>query len=136
MLGTINYFTDCFYLWHVGYCWQEDCVSTLNAGLKVDASQYWLWLWCHYENVHLCKRHTVVCRVFCFWQFASLFLGLATHYRESWYIMCTKWCLQMHKVAFFWITGFLLLLKCTVSYFCNTCVTVVKLNWYFKIKSK
>ena len=41
----------------------------------------------YYEKIHSsqCQRHTVVHRVFCFWKFDLLFLGLATHYRESWY---------------------------------------------------
>jgi len=39
---------------------------------------YWLW---YYENV--CS-YTVVRHAFCFWRFALLFLGLATHYHESW----------------------------------------------------
>jgi len=38
----------------------------------------------YYENVRSCKRHTVVRHAFCFWRFALLFLGLATHYHESW----------------------------------------------------
>ena len=71
-------------------CWlmlaRRLCVY--NAGLKVDAR--WeistVVMMSYYENVCSCKRHTVVRRVFCFWRFALLFLGLATHYHESWYI--------------------------------------------------
>ena len=60
-------------------------VRLYNEGLKVDASQEILTvvMKSNYENVRLCKRHTVVCRAFCFWRFTLLFLGLATHYRES-----------------------------------------------------
>jgi len=56
-----------------------------NAGLKVDASQEILTvvMMSYYKNVRLCKRLTVVRRAFRLWRFALLFLGLATHYRES-----------------------------------------------------
>ena len=44
----------------------------------------------YYENVRLCKRHTVVRHAFCFWRFTLLFLDLATHYHESWLVSLTK----------------------------------------------
>ena len=58
-----------------------------NAGLKVGARREisTVVMMSYYENVRSCKRHTVVRRAFCFWRFTLLFLGLATHYRESWY---------------------------------------------------
>ena len=46
-------------------------------------------------------------------------------------LMCTKWCLQIHRVALLWTTVLSLLLKCTVGYFCST---VIKLNWSIIIK--
>jgi len=51
-----------------------------NAGLKVDASREILTVVMtpHYKIVPSCKRHAVVCHVYCFWRFALLFLGLAT----------------------------------------------------------
>jgi len=69
-------------------CWlmlaRRLCVY--NADLKIDTSQEILTvvMMSYYENVHSCKRHTVVHHTFCFWRFTLLFLGLATHYRESW----------------------------------------------------
>jgi len=69
-------------------CWLmlERRLCVYNVGLKVDTSQEILTvvMMPYYENVHSCKRHTVVHRAFCFWRFALLFLGLATHYCESW----------------------------------------------------
>jgi len=59
---------------------------TYNAGLKVNAAREILTviMMSNDENVRSCKRHTVVRRVFCFWQSLCLpFLDLATHYRES-----------------------------------------------------
>ena len=70
-------------------CWLmlERRLCVYNAGLKVDASQEILTVITmhYYENVCLCKRHTVIYRVFCFWRFALLFLCFTTHYCESWY---------------------------------------------------
>jgi len=43
----------------------------------------------YYKNICLCKKHTVVRRGFCFWQFTMLFLCLMTCYHESWY--CYIW---------------------------------------------
>jgi len=75
-------------------CWlmlaRRLCVY--NAGLKVDTSGEILTvvMTSYYENVRSCKRHIVVCRALCFWRFTSLFLGLATHYCQSWSICyCT-----------------------------------------------
>jgi len=75
MLGMTNYLTDCFYLWGVNV-YKKFCVC--NAGLKVDAAREILTviLTSNDENVRLCKRHTVVRRVFCFWR--SLFPFLAS----------------------------------------------------------
>ena len=63
----------------------ERRLCVYNVGLKVDTSQEILTavMRSYYENVSSGKRHTVVRRAFCFWQFALLFLVLATHYRES-----------------------------------------------------
>jgi len=49
-----------------------------NVGLKVDMSRE---IDCGYVILQK-HAHTIVRRVFCFWQFALLFLGLVTHYRE------------------------------------------------------
>jgi len=68
-------------------CWlmlaRKLCVY--NAGLNIDASReiFTVVMTSYYENVRSCKRHTVVHRAFRFSRFALLFLGLATHYRES-----------------------------------------------------
>jgi len=75
----------------LGPCWERQTTSLIafifgmlarklsvhNAGLKVDASQEILTvvMTSYYENVHSCKRHTVVCRVFCFWQLLCSFLA-------------------------------------------------------------
>ena len=63
----------------------ERRLCVYNAALKVDASREILIvvMTSYYENVRSCKRHTAVRRVFCFWRFALLVLGLATHYHES-----------------------------------------------------
>jgi len=65
----------------------ERRLCVYNAGLKVDASEEILTgvMTSYYENVRSCKRHTVVRRVL-FLRCALLFLGLSTHYRESWYL--------------------------------------------------
>jgi len=44
-------------------------IVCLQCRLKVDASQEILTvvMMSYYENVRLCKRHTVVCPAFCFW---------------------------------------------------------------------
>jgi len=44
-------------------------VVCLQLGLKVDAAQEILTvvMMPYYKNVRLCKTHTVVCHVFCFW---------------------------------------------------------------------
>jgi len=49
-----------------------------NAGLKVDAAQEILTviMTSNDENVHSCKRHTVVRCAFCFWQWLCPFLAL------------------------------------------------------------
>jgi len=48
-----------------------------NAGLKVDAAQEILTviMTANDESVRSCKRHTVVCRVFCFWRSLYIFLA-------------------------------------------------------------
>ena len=68
----------------------ERRLCVYHAGLKVDVSREILTvvMMSYYETVRSCKRHTVVCRAFCFWRFALLFLGLVTHYRESWFWKC------------------------------------------------
>jgi len=65
----------------------ERRLCVYNAGLKVDTSQEVLTviMTSYYKNVRPCKRHIAVCRAFCFWQFALPFLGLVTHYCQSWY---------------------------------------------------
>jgi len=87
-----------------GQCWEQQTATLIalclvhwlmlarrlyiyNAGLKLDTSWEILTvvMTSYYENVCSCKRHTVVRHTFCFWRFASLFLGLATHYHESWW---------------------------------------------------
>jgi len=49
-----------------------------NAGLKVDAVReiFTVIMTSYDENVHSCKRHTVVCRAFCFWRSLCPFLAL------------------------------------------------------------
>ena len=71
-----------------------------NAGLKVDARREisTVVMTSYYENVCSCKRHTVVRRTFCFWRFTLLFLGLAIHYRESWWHMFPHQCI-VRKVS-------------------------------------
>ena len=72
-------------------CWLmlERRLCVYNVGLKVDANREILTviMMSCYKKVHSCKRHTIVRRAFCFWRFALLFLGLSTHYRESWYFL-------------------------------------------------
>jgi len=48
-----------------------------NAGLKVDVVREILTviMMSYDENVHSCKRHTVVHRAFCFWQSLCPFLA-------------------------------------------------------------
>ena len=89
-------------------CWEGQTTSLISFifGVLVNVGKKILRLQCgfkswresiltvvmtsYYENVRSCKRHTVVRRTFCFWRFALLFLGLATHYRES---RCREsWC--------------------------------------------
>jgi len=50
---------------------------TYNVGLKVDAARETLTviMMSNDENVHSCKRHTVVRRAFCFWQSLCPFLA-------------------------------------------------------------
>jgi len=75
-------------------CWLmlERRFCVYNAGVKVDASREILTviMMSYYKNVRMCKRHIVVGRTICFWQFVLLFLGLATNYRESW-LYITDW---------------------------------------------
>ena len=75
-----------------------------SAGLKVDVSQEILSvvMTSYYENVRSCKRHTVLCRAFCFWQFTLLFLGLATHYCESWYSLLADSYAYRINIINFW----------------------------------
>jgi len=60
-------------------CWlmlaRRFCV--FNAGLKVDAAREisTVIMTSNNENVRLCKRHTVVCRAFCFWRSLCPFLA-------------------------------------------------------------
>jgi len=60
-------------------CWlmlaRRFCV--FNAGLKVDAAQEILTviMTSNNENVHSCKRYTVVRRTFCFWRSLCPFLA-------------------------------------------------------------
>jgi len=61
-------------------CWlmlaRRFCV--FNVGLKVDAAREILTviMTSNDENICLCKRHTVVCHTFCFWQSLCPFLAL------------------------------------------------------------
>jgi len=86
-------------------CWlmltRKLCVY--NAGLKFDMTREILTvvMISYYENVHSCKRHTVVRCVFYFWWFALLFLGLATHYRESWF--SNMWSLSNFVKMHLWL---------------------------------
>jgi len=79
-------------------CWLmlERRLCVYNAGLKVDTSRKILTviMASYNENVHSCKRHTVVCRAFCFWRFPFLFLRLATYYCESWPCDSLLWVLK------------------------------------------
>ena len=56
----------------------ERRLCVYNAGLKVDASREILTvvMTSSYENVRSCKRHTVVCRAFCFSDALCSFLAL------------------------------------------------------------
>jgi len=60
-------------------CWlmlaRRFCVY--NAGLKVDTAREILTviMTSNGKNVCLCKRHTVVCRAFCFWWLPCPFLA-------------------------------------------------------------
>ena len=83
MVGTINYFTDCFYLWCVCKCCQEDCVSTMFKrwceSRDID---------CGYDiilrkNVCSCKRHSSSLRV----------LLLAIRFALSWPCDSLLWVL-------------------------------------------
>jgi len=61
-------------------CWlilaRRFCVY--NAGLTVDTAREILTviMTSNGKNVGLCKRHTVVCHAFCFWQLLCPFLAL------------------------------------------------------------
>ena len=82
-------------------CWEGQTTSLIafifavlvNVGKKIMCLQCGFKSWreardidCGYDVIlQKRSRHTVVRRTFCFWRFALLFLGLATHYRESWY---------------------------------------------------
>jgi len=48
-----------------------------NAGLKVDAAREisTMIMKLNDENVRSCKKHTVVCHVFCFWRSLCPFLA-------------------------------------------------------------
>ena len=122
MLGMINYFID-FYLWHV-----------VNVGKKVVCLQcrfkswgrierYWLLLCRLLWKCLLVKRHTVLCCTFCFWQFALFFLGLGTHYRQSWSTKSVSSHGAKHRYRFSYIATFRLF-KCDQA----CCLWVNRIN--------
>jgi len=53
-------------------------VFVFNVGLKVDAAQEILTviMTSNDKTICSCKRHTVVCRAFCFWRLLCPFLAL------------------------------------------------------------
>ena len=108
-------------------CWLmlKKRLCVYNEGLKVDASQEILTMimTSYYENVRSCKRPTTVHRVFCFWRFTLLFLGLATHYCESWYSHCRS--LKAHTTLSY--TLCCISLSPFVLYFLYTCAAILKL---------
>jgi len=92
----------------LGQCWERQTTSLIAFifGVLVNVEKKIVCLQCrfkswheiltvvmtsYYENVCLCKRYIVVHPAFCFWWFALLFLGLTTHYLESWFKFETKW---------------------------------------------
>jgi len=102
-------------------CWlmlgRKLCVY--NVGLKVDVRREisTVVMMSYYENVHSCKKHTVVCRAFRFWWFALLFLALATHYRESWcWVLAIKIIILLCWLMSYWLTYDMSLCKHVVGY--------------------
>ena len=89
----------------LGRCWEWllSLACLYNVGLKVDMARQisTAVMMSYYENIPSCKRHTVVRRMFCFWRFALPFLGLVTHYCESWLflIVCLTYSMCWHIVT-------------------------------------
>ena len=88
-------------------CWlmlaRRLCVY--NAGLKVDVDWEILTvvMMSYYENVCLFKRHKGVRCGLCFWQFTLLFLGLVTHYHESWYTVYSNEANKPLVISFMYV---------------------------------